>query len=216
MNKGFFVLALAGGLAGSSQAFSLFDFESSPATSNFSGSTGGYTSLSQTNAGLTLTITRSSGNAFDVFDNPTMGLGYHFPLTWGNHSLSPFWRSAVNDHFVGNFSAAVSAVELEGLDFSPDSDTLFMEVWSGLSGTGTLLATVTNNWGTNVGPSYMAVGWNGGGTSSAQSIVFRGGSPAAPQSMFIDNIAATAVPEPATLAALGMGALALIRRRRQK
>jgi len=216
MNKGFFVLALAGGLAGSSQAFSLFDFESNPATATYSGSTGGYTSLAQTNAGLTLTITRSTGNRFDVFDNTTMGGGFHFPLTWQAHSLSPFFASGANDFFVGNFSSAVNAVELEGLDFSPDSDTLVMQVWSGLNGTGTLLSTVTNNWGTNVGPSYIAVGWNGGTTSSAQSIVFRGGSTAAPQSMFIDNIAATAVPEPATMAALGMGVLALIRRRRQK
>lgn len=205
-----------GAVFASANAYSLFDFESVAATSNFSGSTGGYTSLVQSDAGLSLTITRSSGSRFDVFDNPTMGLGYHFPLTWDRHSLSPFFASNVNDYFVGNFSSAVNAVELEGLDFSPDADVLVMEVWSGLNGTGTLLHTATNTWGMQTGPSYMAVGWNGGPTGSAQSIVFRGGSPAAPQSMFIDNIAATAVPEPATMAALGLGALAMVRRRRKK
>lgn len=215
--KGLLVIALTVGVTAASQAYSLFDFESSTATSNYSGSTGGYTSLSQTNAGLNLTITRSTGNRFDVFDNPTMGGGFHFPLTWGNRSLSPFFASAANDYFVGNFSSQINAVELEALDFSPDSDTIVMQVWSGLSGTGTLLATVTNTWGTNVGPSYMAVGWNANGSGNyARSIVFRGGSTPAPQSMFIDNIAASAVPEPATMAALGIGALALIRRRRQK
>lgn len=215
MFRGLFVIAL-GSVIASSQAYSLFDFESSAATSNFSGSTGGYTSLAQTDDGLTLTIKRSSGTAFDVFDNPTMGLGYHFPLTWDNHSLSPFIASNVNDFFVGNFSSAINAVELEALDFSQDADVLEMQVWSGLNGTGTLLHTATNTWGTQTGPNYMAVGWNGGTTATAQSIVFRGGSGFAPQSMFIDNIAANAVPEPATMAALGLGVAAMIRRRRRK
>jgi PEP-CTERM motif len=214
MFRGLFILAI-GSVVASSQAFSLFDFESSPVTSNFSGSTGGYTSLAQTDGGLTLTITRSGGARFDVFDNPTMGLGNSFPLTWEGRSLSPFFASSTNDYFVGNFSMAVNAVELEGLDFSPDSDTLVMEVWTGLNGTGTLLATKSNFWGTQIGPNYVGVGWNGGNTLQAQSILFRGGSTAAPQSMFIDNIAATAVPEPATIAALGLGAAAMIRRRRR-
>jgi len=215
MYRSLVVIAMGATFA-SANAYSLFDFESVAATSTYAGSTGGYTSLSQTDNGLTLVITRSSGSAFDVFDNTTMGGGHHFPLTWDNHSLSPFVASATNDFFVGNFSTAVNAVELEALDFSLDSDTIVMEVWSGANGTGTLLHTATNTWGMNTGPDYMAVGWNGGPSGSALSIVFRGGSTAAPQSMFVDNIAATAVPEPATMAALGLGALAMIRRRRQK
>jgi hypothetical protein len=216
MKKGLLIISL-GACVASAHAYSIFDFESSAATSNFSGSTGGYTVLNQTNAGLTLSITRSTGNKFDVFDNPTMGGGFHFPLTWGNRSLSPFFASAANDMFVGNFSSKINAVELEGLDFSPDSDTLTMEVWSGLNGTGTLITTVSNFWGLQTGPSYAAVGWNANGSgATALSIRFRGGSTAAPQSMFIDNIAAQqAVPEPATMAALGIGVAALLRRRRK-
>lgn len=215
MFKGLFVIAL-GSVFASANAYSLFDFESNPATSNFSGSTGGYTSLTDTDAGLTMTITRSSGARFDVFDNPTMGLGNSFPLTWDNRSLSPFFASSTNDYFVADFSSAINAVELEGLDFSPDSDTLMLEVWSGAGATGTMLYSTSNFWGTQIGPNYSAVGWNGGPSGSALSIRFRGGSTAAPQSMFIDNIAAQAVPEPATIAALGLGAAAMIRRRRRK
>lgn len=211
MMKSLFLAALAVACVGSAQAYSLFDFEGFAATNT----TGAFNSLSSTKNGLTLTITRSSGTNFDVIDN---GLGT-FPLTWDARSLDPFFDCGNDDYFVGDFSSAVSAVELEMTDFGQDSDLLEMNVWSGAGGTGTLLAAVTADWGLNSAPSYAGLGWNGVGDGlSAMSITFRGGARDTEtfNSMYVDNIAAQAVPEPATLLALGLGAVALLRRRRAK
>ena len=195
-------------LTGGASAYSLFDFESF--------APGSYSSLSQTDAGLTLVVTRSSSVALTVQDNLAFLPSFAFPLTWDNRSLSPFADPTADDWFVGNFSTAVNRVELEMTDFNADADDLVMDVWSGANGTGTLLASVTAFWGaTETSPSYRGLGWNGLQSAPALSITFRGGNPTFPNSMFVDNIAATAVPEPATMAALGLGVAALLRRRRK-
>lgn len=200
----FAVCALVGG----AHAYSLFNFEGfAPGT---------YTNLSQTSAGLTLNITRNSGELCEVFDNQAFLPDFPFPLTWDNRSLSPFNNATLNDYFIGDFSQGVSAVELEMTDFNQDADDLIMEVWSGTGADGSLLATITASWGANeTSPSWRGLGWNDP-SKIARSIKFRGGSPDFPNSMFVDNIAAqTAVPEPATMAALGLGVAALLRRRRK-
>src|SRR5688572_30681309 len=107
------LMALAAMTVTGAQAYSLFDFESSAATSTTFSHPGALTSLSQTDAGLTLVITRSGGATFDVLNN--FGGGGTFPLTWDARSLDPF-QAQINDYFVGNFSNAVNAVELEMTD----------------------------------------------------------------------------------------------------
>lgn len=203
--KSLFAVVAIATLAGGAHAVSVFNFESEAATTG-----GALTSLSMTNAGLTTTITRSSGVGFDIFDNTP----FSFPLSWGRRSLSPFFAAATDDWFVADFSIALNAVELEMTDFGADDDTAVMEVWSGLGGTGTLLATVSEPWSTNTAPSYVGVGWQSS-SSTALSIRFRGESAAFPNSLFVDNIMARPVPEPASMIALAVGAGALLRRRRK-
>ncbi|MCB8933387.1 MAG: hypothetical protein M9921_11380 [Fimbriimonadaceae bacterium] len=171
---------------------------------------GGLTSLVQTDSGLTLTISRSTGLTFGIQD--VQG----FVPSWGNRALSPFANSSANDYFVGNFSSAVSYVTLRGGDGGGDPDILELEAYSGLDGTGTLIDLDSADYGTNGFPADIGVSVAGAGI---QSIRFRGGSGhdpnwQYPNSMYIDNITTTPVPEPVTLG-LGIGALAAAARRRR-
>ena len=191
-------------------AQSTFGFEEFPGTN---GDPGVYTTISSTVGGLTLTITRSQGQKFDVQDT-TATLGW--PPTWGNRCLSPFFKGTDDDYFIGNFSAPLTSVSLEMTDFGMDSDTCVLNAYSGLNGSGTLLGTDSKVWGTDSSPNFLTLNV-AGSSPPIQSITFVGGSTIGPNSMYVDNIigsgASPTVPEPMTLSLLGIGAAALLRRR---
>jgi PEP-CTERM motif len=185
-----------------------FDFETQAGTES---PVGALTSLSMTDAGLTMTIKRLGGTAFDIVDNVSSQAGK--PASWGKRSLTPF-IDATGGAFVCDFSLGINFFTVEAGDYGADSDDITLEAWTGLGGTGTLIATASPTYGTSAFPTVAT----GGGTipGTALSIVMRGGSTAFPASLFWDNIHATAVPEPASFAVLGIGAVALLRRRKRK
>lgn len=202
-------IGLLASVASASQAYVLFDFEEFNVQS-------GLTQLVSVQSGVTMTLSRTIGT-FAVIDTQAALPNFPFPLTWDNRAISPFEGSFANDHFIANFSQQMKQVEIEFTDFGSDPDTVVAEFYSGQNATGTLIGTSTVQWGLNSSPNWVGAGLFTTSSAGIGSVKFRGGDGQSfPNSMYIDNIAANPVPEPATLAALGVGALALARRRRSK
>jgi len=117
--------ALAVGLwaaaAGPAGAAIVFDFEEL--------SEGSYASVVSTKSGVTVTITAQGGGNTLVTNTNT--------AVFGTRSLlaNPFSPVIVN------FSEAVDDVSFQFGDFNQDAETGFLEAYSGLGATGTLLGT---------------------------------------------------------------------------
>ncbi|HEY0369677.1 MAG TPA: hypothetical protein VGC85_08785 [Chthoniobacterales bacterium] len=197
-----------------------FDFESTAATYNGSGARpGAFTSLALTNAGLTMTITRQNAGQFDVVDN-SGGSQTGKPASWGNRSLDPFFPynnagtppAGSTNGFIANFSQAISAFAMQFGDYSlPDADVLTLTAWSGLNGSGSMIAQVVVSQTTGFplfdtaavsGLSFLSVTW-----SSTTTDPF-------PNSLFYDNftarVAPTAAPENgSSVLLLAIGVVAL-------
>jgi len=197
------VLAASGSAMGQA-----FDFEAEIATGS---AAGGYTSLSMVSGAQTLTITRSGGTAFDVVENSGVQAGK--PAHWGRNSLSPFFDASGGD-FICDFALGINSFSVEFGDYEPsDDDEILLEAWSGAGGTGTFLGSI----GASAPSDTTGFDWDFlgfGGSPAAMSIVMKGGSADFPASLFWDNIVVESVPEPATFAVLGLGVLALRRRRK--
>lgn len=188
-----------------------FNFEGIAATND----TGAFTSLSQTVDGVTMTVTRVGGNAFDIGN-----LSGLIPAGdgWGTSTLSPFF-DASNSAFIFTFSQAVSTFSVQVGDFDADSDTQSGTAFSGANGTGTNLGTFGGTWGagdissdTPETDSISAAG--------IMSVVYIGGSADFPNSLYYDNIMVTtnaATPEPGSILLLltGAGGFAGLRLRRR-
>ena len=180
----------------------LFDFETAQNVG-----TGPLTSLTGTFDGLTATFTRP-GSDFSLRDLPAFDS--RAPASFGNLSLSPFTNSASDTPFVVDFSKGLSALSFQAGDFGDDSDTITLEVFSGLNGTGTSLGTTTVNYGTGSFPSDIATLAVTSATPF-ESAVFIGGSANFPNSVYYDNFIATvsAVPLPGSAPMFGTALVAL-------
>jgi len=196
MKSALAILAIAA-LGASSQA-AFFDWEN---TTNGSAS-----SLSQTNDGLTATAT-SPGGLIESFDMSSQtGFG-----GFGTHSLIGYFEGGTRPQVKISFSMLVTNVLLEVGDNSTDDDLDI--VLTAYDSDDNALVSVSYSYGTAVGPISLGVG--------APNIAYvigktTGGVGGFANSVVWDNVTATPVPEPATLAMLGLGTAAILRRRARR
>jgi PEP-CTERM motif len=197
----------------------VYDFENQAATSNggSTGHPGSLTSLSLTTSGLTMTLTRQGGTTFDVVDTTTGFVApQNFPASFGNRSLDPFSSETSSSAFVANFFSAVSSFSLQYGDFGGDSDVGTIQAFSGLNGTGTMLASATDTYGAASLPSVIDT--FGVTATGIESVVFIAGSTGFPNSVYYDNITVTpaSVPEPTSLLLSSIAGLLVLGWRRSK
>ncbi len=172
----------------------VFDFEDQPLAT-------GLTTLSMTEMGITLTITRQNGSPFSIID-----LGPLAPSGWGARTLSPFADPQSLDPFILSFSPAVTQVSAELGDYGADSDSYSLSLQEPGS------PSASGLWGTRdlaVDPSQTVLV----SASATSTALLAGGSAAVPSSLFFDNITVEAIPEPGTLFPVlcAIGGLAALR-----
>lgn len=191
-------LALVGclGVAAVSNAF-VQDFELFPTGGPFvGGSTGGYPiDIAFYPVG--------GGGTFDIVDlSNTAG--------WGNRTLLPDTSGATMMIF--NFSTALTSVSIEMGDFNADDDDLFMEAYDAYDAGGSM---VDSDFEFYAGFRDISLGDKATlscAGSGILSIKVWGVGLGGNSNIYMDNL--SMVPEPGSIAVLGLGALALIRRRK--
>jgi len=215
MHFGRFVVVALFVAATSAAHAELFDFEATASTSTASGHPGAFTSLVELSGSLSATFTRQGGGAFDVVDSTGFpAFGQFFPASFGVHSLDPFADPGTPSAFIVNFSAPITSASLSFGDFGGDNDTMTLNAYSGLNGTGALLASSADAYGVQSFPLFDTISAKADGI---QSLVFIGGSASFPNSLYYDNLSVS-TPEPGSLALLlGIGVAATgLRWRRKK
>lgn len=202
-------------VAASAPAAITFGFETLDATSGISFTPfwpGSLTSVSETIDGLTVEVTRldedgNEGVPFDIHDF----VGWSpAPDSWGNRALSPF-NDVVLSAFVLRFSELITSFSVEFGDYGADDDTATIEAFDD---DGNFVNSDSVNYG------LQNIEFDEVGTLSVfsktpiRTVYLNGTSGAGNNSLYWDNVTVEVVPEPATLAALGLGVLALRRRRK--
>jgi hypothetical protein len=217
----FLTLSLGLAVAAEGATFT-FDFESETATAF--PRTGALTSLSMSQGGFTLTITREGTLApgqFDIVANVGGQAGK--PASWGLNSLDPFFQVTSPTAFILNFSHAVNSFRVEVGDYGADTDDrLSLAGYSLADLGGVLVDSDSVFYGSTAFPGIVSGTLSGNGIRSVR-MIGGGSGTLAPHSMFYDNLQVDVdirneIPEPATCAMLGGGLLGFtfLRRRKQK
>jgi len=199
----------------------VFDFEDQTATfiTPPGSRTGALSTLTMTESGLSVTITRESEGKFDLVSNT--GNQDDKPTEFGSISLDPFFQETLNTAFILNFSSPITSFSVQMGDYGStggDSDNaILVQAYSGLNATGSLLDSDSGAYGYGgfytPDPSDDIITLQVG-ASGINSIRMIGGSTITPfpNSMFYDNLTVdttTPVPEPSTMLLLGSGLLGL-------
>lgn len=154
--------------------------------------------------GVTLTAPAQS---VEVFDNNRLGASYHSKTkAVANFSSCP----TQSNPLIGVFDAPVSSVSLWAGDAGGDSDSWRLEIYDATVG-GNLIATGTSGQWT--GAPYRNITLTGSSILRFEAD-FTGPSTAG---IAYDDLSfdADVIPEPASMALLGLGLVALVRRRRK-
>lgn len=146
---------------------------------------------------------------FDIHDHTNWG---PFPPSWGNRSLNPFTDDQQGAFWL-EFTSPVQGFSLEYGDFGGDLDIGQMWAYDGVDNTSNLVDTDVDNYGAGAFPG--SIGTLAVSGASIRSVYFIAGSSSFPHSAYYDNFRVRCVPEPATMAALGLGLLAVTRRRKK-
>jgi len=190
----------------------MFTFEGLAEQSNL-------TSLVLAAGGLTATLSRP-GSAFAIKNESGFQV-IGFPASFGTRTLDPFDNPS-SAPFILNFSQGITALSIQMGDFTSgdDVDLLTIELFSGLNGTGTSLGLASISLPGLGDFNFLTPSVST--ASPALSARFFGGVAGGTNSVYYDNIsvtfgAATAVPEPGTLALMASGLIGvgLIRRRKK-
>ncbi len=143
-----------------------FNFENLATTSG-----GALSSLTLTEGGVTMTLTRGSDAHFDIFDLSI----YSGPPTWGARSLDPFQEGNFNPgrQFIADFDPPVCVFQVQFGDYDGDDDNFVLNAYDGPGGTGNLIDSETIFWSINkTFPDDVGRGTVSGGTGSISSVTF--------------------------------------------
>jgi hypothetical protein len=177
----------------------LFDFESEALSNTVRG-------FSMTDNGITATFLDPGADSWIV------DLGSSAPTGWQSRTFLP--AVFTTQQQTVNFSTALAFLQIEGGDFFSDDDEVHIRAYSGLNGTGSLMASFDGTYDVSKGIPGDVIVASVFNAAGFQSIVFWEDGQTGQNDFYFDNMAVRAVPEPATLIALGAGLAALARRRR--
>jgi hypothetical protein len=190
-----------------------FDFEEIDLTADGDGNdySSLFSQLESTQGGLTMTVTHRNISNFAINQRPTPTIPTPFAPAFGLQALSAFnglGGASSPFRFVLDFSLPLSSATVDFGDFGGDDDALSLEAYSGPGGMGTLLASAEETLpGGGSDFSFITLEVQ---ASAIRSLTLIGGYGAWPNSVFYDNIAVNAVPEPSTLSMLLAGTLTLL------
>lgn len=205
MKKLAFALLLVPGFASAQVSFT-YDFAFGP---------GAFTGFNT--SGFPINITSgwqpvgAGPSAHTFFTDDLTGLGG--PATWGTRSLLPSTTTA--DPMQLTFDLPLSFVSIEASDFGADDDVLSLWAFDGPEGTGNMVGSHVLNRSASMQILDIQTLFVASGSYNIRSIRFSGVGISNVNNVYFDNLSMRAVPEPATLAALGLGVAALLRRRRK-